>query len=261
MSAQKQPALFLGHGDPQIAIHDDELTQSLSRMGERIVEVCGAPRGILMMSAHWYTRGLFVQSAAKPRQVHDMYGFPQELYDVTYPVLGDAELTEAVCSALGSDVSINDDWGIDHGTWTVLVHMFPQADIPVVQISTNALAGMGDAYELGKRLAFLRDQGFMIAGSGNVVHNLMAVDWSNPNGTPEADFFDTEIARAVRNRDDRMVLDYQQLAGADFAVPTPEHFAPLPFVLGASVGEVPVVFNEMRQYAGISMTSFAFGLA
>ena len=256
----KQPTLFLGHGDPQIAIHDDELTRELATMGTRIRQTCGTPRAILMLSAHWYTNGLFVQSTPRPRQIFDMYGFPQALYDVKYEVEGCAELTESVVGALGTDVAINDDWGIDHGTWTVLMHMFPEASIPVVQLSCNALASMCEQYELGARLAHLRDEGFMIAGSGNVVHNLMAVDWDCAGGTPEADFFDEEMARAVRNRDDRMVLDYHQLAGAGFCVPTPEHLMPLPFVLGASKGEVPVVFNEMRQYAGISMTSFAFGV-
>lgn len=196
----KQPALFLGHGDPQIAVHDDELTRGLAAIGARIRRTCGTPRAILMMSAHWYTNGLFVQSSSTPRQIFDMYGFPQALYNVKYEVEGCAELTQAVIDALGTDVAVNDDWGVDHGTWTVLAHLFP-----------------------------------------------------------EADFFDQEIARAVRNRDDRMVLDYRQLAGADFSVPTPEHFMPLLFVLGASKGEVPTVFNEMRQYAGISMTSFLFG--
>lgn len=259
-STTRQPALFLGHGDPQIAIHDDALTRELTAMDERMRLACGVPRAMLMLSAHWYTNGLFVQSASHPRQIFDMYGFPQALYDVKYEVSGCAELTEAVVDALGDAVATNDDWGIDHGAWTVLAHLFPKADIPVVQLSCNALASMGDQYRLGEQLAHLRDEGFMIAGSGNVVHNLMAVDWERADGTPEADFFDEEMARAVRNRDDRMVLDYRQLAGSDFAVPTPEHLMPLPFVLGASKGEVPTVFNEARQYGGISMTSFAFGV-
>lgn len=134
MEEQKtMPVIFSGHGSPMIALEHNEITEGMDRIGRAVESQFGRPRAILMVSAHWYTHGTFVQSAPEPRQVYDMYGFPKELYEVKYPAKGDGELTRKVQSLLGSAVAVNDDWGIDHGAWTVLVHMFPKADIPVVQ--------------------------------------------------------------------------------------------------------------------------------
>ncbi len=141
------------------------------------------PKAILAISAHWFTDQTYIQSAPTPKQIYDMYGFPKELYEVKYPVSGSAPLTESVRSLLGTEVTIDDTWGIDHGTWTVLVHMFPDDDIPVVQLSVNRHLDPQQSYELGQKLASLREQGYLIFGSGNVVHNLGRVEWDNPDGT------------------------------------------------------------------------------
>ena len=159
-----------------LALRDNELTRSLRQLGDQVIKEFGRPKAILMVSAHWFTRGTLIQSAREPRQVYDMYGFPEELYQVTYPVEGYADLTNRVLELLGDDVKVDDDWGIDHGTWTVLVHMFPDADIPVVQLSVDGLSDPEVHYQLGKRLASLRKEGYLIMASGNVVHNLRQVE-------------------------------------------------------------------------------------
>ena len=135
---KKMPVVFVGHGDPMIALKINEMTETLKKVGKDIVEKHGEPKAILCISAHWYTKDTFIQSTEIPNQIYDMFGFPDELYEVKYPVKGSKELTKEVEKILGDTVKINDDWGIDHGTWTVFVHMFPEAKIPVVQLSVNA---------------------------------------------------------------------------------------------------------------------------
>lgn len=256
----RMPALFVGHGSPMLALADDELTHGLADMGNRVISTFGKPKAILAVSAHWYTPGIRVQTADKPRQVYDMYGFPDELYQVTYPVDGCPELGKRVLAIEGLGTQEDNRWGIDHGVWTLLVHMFPKADIPVVEYSIDRRADARAAYEQGQKLACLRDEGYLILGSGNVVHNLGAVEWDNPHGTPEADAFDAAIRQAVEARDDETVLDWAKIPHAQYAAPTPDHFMPLPVILGASVGERPVVFNGVRNLGSMSMTSYAFGL-
>lgn len=256
--SKRQSAIFVGHGDPMMALRDDDVAHGLRDVGRRLVAM--QPRAILAVSAHWYTRGTFVQSDPHPRQVNDMYGFPPELYAIEYRPNGCAELTQAVIDALGPDVAVDDTWGIDHGVWTPLHHMVPDYRIPVVELSVNGLKGTDYAYELGKRLAPLRDEGFVVLGSGNVVHNLYEVEWDNPRGTSQNLRFDLAVQKAVIARNDEAVLDYASLPHADYAVPTPEHFLPLPTVLGASQGETPEVFNKVHKLGSISMTSYAFGL-
>lgn len=254
----RQAAIFVGHGDPMMALRDDDIAHELQAVGRRIKAM--EPKAILAVSAHWFTRGTFVQSDPHPRQINDMYGFPPELYAIKYRPNGSAELTRAVQDALGADVEIDDTWGIDHGVWTPLHHMLPEADVPVVELSVNGQRDANYAYELGKRLAVLRDEGFVVLGSGNVVHNLREADWDNPHGTPENVAFDDAVKKAVLARYDEAVIDYQSLPHADYAVPTPDHYLPLPTVLGASVGEKPEVFNNVQNLGSISMTSYAFGL-
>ena len=260
MTQRRMPVVFTGHGSPMLALEHTEVTRTLTDLGERIVRECGTPRAILAVSAHWYAPGTFVQSAAHPRQVYDMYGFPHELYEVEYPVDGSAELTKAVQEALGDRVAINDNWGIDHGTWTVLVHMFPKADIPVVQLSVDQGASARDAYEIGRALEGLRDQGFLIVGSGNTVHNLDMVEWGNEGGTKMAHRFDDAVVEAVKRRDDEAAIAYEKLPDAAYAVPTPDHYLPLLYCLGAAPGEKPCVFNNVCNLGSIAMTGFAFGM-
>ena len=257
---KKMPVVFAGHGSPMLALEDSEVTRELTRLGEQIVREFDKPRAILAVSAHWFAPGTFVQSAPHPRQVYDMYGFPHELYEVAYPVDGDADLTKAVQEALGSRVSVNDTRGIDHGTWTVLVHLFPKADIPVVQLSVDQGASARDAYEIGQALEGLRDQGFLIVGSGNTVHNLGMIEWSNPDGTKATHQFNDAVVSAVERRNDEAAIDYGALPYAGYAVPTPDHYLPLLYCLGAARDEKPTVFNNVCNLGAIAMTGFAFGM-
>ena len=260
MSDMKMPVIFSGHGSPMLAIEETDVTRGLNRIGTEIVKQFGTPKAILAVSAHWYTKGTFVQSTAAPRQVYDMYGFPEELYAFQYPVKGCPELSERVCALLKEKVSVRDDWGIDHGTWTVLCHMFPEADIPVVQLSVNAELTPGELYDLGKALTPLREEGYLIFASGNVVHNLARVDWDNPNGSAECQGFNYTITKYVMARDDESVMAYDAIRYAKYAVPTPEHFLPLIMMLGASEGEKPLVFNNHCELGAIAMTGYAFGM-
>ena len=189
-----------------------------------------------------------------------MFGFPKELYEVKYPVKGSKDLTTEVEKILGNKVKINDDWGIDHGTWTVFFHMFPEARIPVVQLSVNAYLNTEKAYKLGENLAKLREKGYLIVGSGNIVHNLRKIEWDNPKGSQEADLFDSYILNSIIKREDEKVIKYEEHEYSNYAVPTPDHFMPLLYILGASQGEKPYVFNEMRELGSLSMTSYIFGL-
>ena len=257
---RRMPAIFVGHGDPMIALRHDELTEGMSQLGRRVVEEFGTPRAILMASAHWYTHGSWVQSAERPRQIYDMYGFPDELYALKYEPSGHRALTDAVLATKGIEVAASDNWGIDHGTWAPLVHMFPGAKIPVVQISVNGDEDARYAYRLGQGLAHLRDEGYLVMGSGNVVHNLYEADWHNPGGTPQAQRFEARVTAAVEGRDDDAVLSYASLPDADYAVPTPDHFLPLPFAMGAAEGESPLVFNHKINLGSMAMTGYAFGM-
>lgn len=255
----KMPVIFAGHGSPMIALEDNDLTHAFRSLGDEVVRRLGAPKAILSLSAHWYTRGTFIQSEEHPRQIYDMYGFPKELYEVEYKPSGYRPLTDQVLSLL-SHASINDDWGIDHGTWTVLTHMFPGAEIPVVQLSIDGAAGPKKAYEMGKLLTPLRESGYLILGSGNIVHNLYRLEWENENGSPAADRFDDFITTSVEKRADASVINYTTHPDASYAVPTDDHFLPLVYTLGASTGEKPRIYNNVRNLGSISMTGYAFGM-
>lgn len=256
----RMPAIFVGHGDPMLALRRDDQTRAMRSLGAGVLQRYGKPKGILCFSAHWFTRGSYVQTAAEPHQIYDMVGFPDELYQVKYPAKGNRVLSERVLSTPGLKVKANDDWGIDHGAWTVLVHMFPEADIPVVQYSIDGTAEARAILDTGRRLAYLRDAGYLILGSGNVVHNLRRVDWQNPVGTPAADTFDNAVKAALLAGDIQQAVDYSSLPYAEEAVPTPDHYLPLLAVTGAAEGEKPTVFNDARTLGMISMTGYAFGL-
>ena len=257
---KKMPVIFVGHGDLMLALKRNEMTEALKNIGKDIIKNHGEPKAILCISAHWYTKDTFIQSAEVPIQIYDMFGFPKKLYEVKYPVKGSKDLTTEVEKILGSEVKINDDWGIDHGTWTVFFHMFPEAKIPVVQLSVNAYLNTEKAYKLGEKLAKLREKGYLIVGSGNIVHNLRKIEWDNPKDSQEADLFDNYILNSVIKREDEKVIKYEEHEYSNYAVPTPDHFMPLLYILGASQGEKPYVFNEMRELGSLSMTSYIFGL-
>lgn len=257
---KRLPAIFVGHGSPMIALEHNALTETYKELGQTILGRFGRPKAILMISAHWYTRGTLVQSAEKPRQIYDMYGFPQELYELSYKPAGHAGLTHAVQDLLGDSVAVDDSWGIDHGAWSILTHIFPQADIPVVQLSVNGLLSEAASYALGEQLAVLRERGYLIMGSGNVVHNLGAVEWENEHGSLAADRFDAFIKDAIEKRDDAKVLAFRRHPDAAYAVPTPDHFLPLLYILGAARKEQPYVFNNVRNLGSMALTGYAFGL-
>lgn len=256
----QMPTVFLGHGSPMIALENNELTEAIRALGEEIIEKCGRPKAILAVSAHWFTHDTFVQSNPTPRQIYDMYGFPEELYALKYPVQGSRALTDEVLALLGEEVSINDEWGIDHGSWSVLVHMFEQADIPVVQLSVNSSLGAPHHFNLGVKLSALRKQGYLILGSGNIVHNLARLEWDNSQATPEAYAFDEWVTERVINGETQAVIEYQHGPAALYAVPYPDHYLPLLYPLGAARGEAVRVFNHVGMLGSITMTSFTFGL-
>jgi 4,5-DOPA dioxygenase extradiol len=246
-----------------LALEKSDQTRALTALGERIVREHGKPKAALMISAHWFEPTWKVQVEEHPAQIYDMYGFPDELYEFKYNVSGDPRLGRRVVELSGGSVVPDEghSWGIDHGAWTTLAHLFPAADVALAQLSVKRSLDMREAYELGQRLAPLRDEGYLILGSGNIVHNLYRVKWDMPHeGFAWAQEFDQQIRDLVCARDDERLLAAQDLPNYKQAAPTPEHFLPLIYLLGASQGEEPVVFNSVLDLGSVSMTSFAFGV-
>lgn len=236
----RQPALFLGHGSPMNAIEDNRHSRAWAELGRELAR--NKPEAIVAVSAHWYGNATAVTAMPDPRTIHDFYGFPQELFDVEYQAPGSPELAERIGDVLAPDWvgQDRDSWGLDHGTWSVLAHLMPAADVPVVQLSINAEKPLDYHLELGRKLAALRDEGVLVLGSGNVVHNLRAVDWSNPGGGYDwADRFD-EAAREIMLGDPSTIGELRGHRDWRLAVPTPDHFLPLAYIAGAAgdgVGE------------------------
>jgi 4,5-DOPA dioxygenase extradiol len=244
------PVMFIGHGSPMNAIEDNVYSNEWKCIGKLY-----KPKGILMISAHWETAGTRIQSAKFPKKIDDMYGFPKELYDLKYPVSGDEYLTKRVIELTGAD--IDDNWGIDHGAWSILVHMFPDADVPVVQMSVNKELSNQEKYDLGNKLRVLREDGYMIIGSGNVVHSFKYMNMSGKS----ADFaitFDDAIEEAIKSGNQEKCIDYEKLSGAFESVPTSEHYDPLLYILGAAEDDVIEIFNKDIVYGAFSMTSYIF---
>jgi 4,5-DOPA dioxygenase extradiol len=254
------PAAFIGHGSPMNALEVNRYTSAWKDFGEAV----SRPRAILVISAHWYINATAVTAMPRPRTIHDFYGFPRELFDVQYTAPGLHDLYEEVAEVVhptwvGADL---DSWGIDHGTWSVLVHAFPDASIPVVQLSINADKPLDYHLDLGAKLAPLRERGVLVVASGNVVHNLRAMDWSlADDGYDWAKRFD-EDAKALMLSDP---ADAARLDGhTDFrrAVPTPDHFIPLLYLAGlAGVGkrdELDVLVDGYA-YGSLSMTAYTLG--
>ena len=225
------PTIFFGHGSPMNALEQNRYTDAWQQLGAR----AGRPKAILSISAHWYTRASAVTAMSEPKTIHDFYGFPQALFDVRYPAPGDPRLAARVGELLAPiDVTQDHSWGLDHGTWSVLKHAFPTADVPVVQLALDATQPASFHYATGARLAPLRNEGVLIVGSGNVVHNLRLIGWGGGQPYDWAQRFNDYVRDSLSTRQYERLVDYER-AGADatLAVPTPEHYLPLLYVLGA----------------------------
>lgn len=250
------PAAFLGHGSPMNALETNRYTSAWRAFGECVPK----PRALLVVSAHWYVGFTAVTAMPRPRTIHDFFGFPKRLFDVEYPAPGDPRLAEEVAEiAKPTRVGLDhDSWGIDHGTWSVLVHAFPRADIPVVQLAIDARKDFDFHFDLGARLAPLRERGVLIVSSGNVVHNLRAIDWSQKDtGFDWAHRFD-EAARAVMTERPGEAPKLRDHADYANAAPTPDHFIPLLHIAGlASAAKEPAkVVIDGYAFGSLSMTCY-----
>lgn len=232
------PVLFVGHGNPMNAITSNNYTKGWRAIASRIPK----PKAIVSVSAHWYIRGTRVTAMEQPPTIHDFGGFPQELYEVEYSAPGDVDLAERLGFLLRpGSVSLDDNsWGLDHGTWSVLIHMFPKADVPVVQLSIDMTKPPAFHYELGKLLSPLRDEGIMIFASGNIVHNLHAFSWGvrQVEAYPWGLEFEMKIKRLLEAHDHKPLVDYESLGdSAASSVPTPDHYLPLLYAIALCRGQ------------------------
>ena len=250
----KMPALFIGHGSPMNTLENNDYTDAWKAFGENLPR----PKAILMISAHWYFGATAITAMPNPRTIHDFYGFPKTLFDFQYPAPGDSELAGEIVEAVkphwvGLDY---DQWGLDHGTWSVLAHMYPDADIPVLQLSINALKPLEYHLELAASLAALRDRGVMVMASGNIVHNLRRIQWRERDLAFDwAERFDDAAVEQLA-RDPGNILRLMDHPDYEMAVPTPDHFIPLLYIAGmaAAEGSTPEILLRGYAMGSISMT-------
>lgn len=256
----RMPAVFFGHGNPMNALLNNSYTEGWRAIGESVPR----PKAILCISAHWYVPGAAITVNTAPRTIHDFGGFPPELYRVAYPAPGDPELARRVKALLAPlRVDLSESWGLDHGAWSVLKHAYPNADVPVVQLSIDETRAAAYHYEIGKRLAPLREEGVLIAGSGNVVHNLHAYAWGRHAAEPYewALGFERRARDLLAAGDHGPLIDYEKLGrAAALSVPTPDHYLPLLYVLGAGSAGEPVAFPvEGVEGGSVSMLAVKIG--
>ncbi|NLJ44623.1 MAG: 4,5-DOPA dioxygenase extradiol [Bacteroidales bacterium] len=254
--AGKMPVLFLGHGSPLNAVEDNEFSSGWRDAIKNIEK----PSAILCISAHWETRGTHITAMEKPRTIHDFGGFPEELYNVQYPAPGDPLLAKAIQGILsGTDAGLDEKWGLDHGCWSVVKHMYPEADIPVLQLSLDYYADARRHYELAAELAVLRKKGVLIIGSGNMVHNLGMVAWQRLNETYGFDWAleaGEKMKKYILSGSHDQLINYTTLGKSfDLAIPTPEHYLPMLYVLALQdKNDRITLFNDKTVGGSISMT-------
>ena len=252
-----QPLLFIGHGSPMTIIEDSPWTEKWAQLGKNL----HSPKAILMVSAHWYTDATYIQTDPNPEMIYDMYGFPPEIYEKVYPAKTSADLIARVQQLVKGTADVEAvSRGYDHGCYAPLMRMYPKADIPLVQLAIDARKGTAHWYAVGQALRPLRDEGFLIIGSGNEVHNLRAADFDENSIYPECQAFDDALVEAVTSGDIETLLNWKKLEGAALSAAYPDHLAPLFYVLGAmDKGEPVQVFNRDLLYGAMSMTSYLIG--
>lgn len=254
------PTIFFGHGNPMNALADNEYTRAWADIGGSMPK----PKTILCISAHWYVPATAVTAMIQPRTIHDFGGFPRGLFEVQYTAPGSPELAKHVSELLGNDVLLDESqWGLDHGTWSVLVHLFPEADVPVVQLSINEKEPAAFHYDIGKKLSPLRDEDILIIASGNIVHNLHKYAWGK-HGVEPFDWamrFDEKARELISNGDHEPLINYETLGrDALLSIPTPDHYLPLLYVLGTKRDGEKVTFPVSGFDGGsISMTAVQIG--
>ena len=260
---KKMPVLFVGHGSPMNVLDkENPFNQNFSQITQSFPK----PKAILMISAHWYSSRLQVTSSERPEMIYDFYGFPDELSQVQYPAPGSPELAEQVRSLLQPEnVELNPTRGFDHGAWAVLKFLYPNADIPVVQLSLNRLQSAEWHFNLAKKLSALREQGVLIIGSGNIVHNLRVISWEHIDqigaGYDWAFAFRETINQAIATQDDKTLVHYEQLGEkADLSVPTPDHYLPLLYIMALCEPQDEITFFNNKLITGsLSMMSVLVG--
>lgn len=249
------PAMFIGHGSPMNAIEDNYITGSWQNLGKSLPK----PKAILVISAHWYVPTTALTYQEKNKTIHDFYGFPEKLATYDYPSNSSKEIAKDIGNVLGNDIELLENtWGLDHGAWSVLTHIYPNPDMPILQLSIDLTKPANWHFELGQKLAQLRKDGIMIIGSGNIVHNLGLLSWHKPDfGYDWALEFDNKVVDLIKNKDFESLCNYLQLTTSSLmAVPTPEHYLPLLYILGAMLPEDEImIFNQVYQYGSLSMTS------
>lgn len=257
-NSEKMPVLFLGHGSPMNAIEDNEFTKGFKVIAKTLPK----PNAIICVSAHWFTKGTKVTAMDFPRTIHDFGGFPKELFEQQYPAKGNYQLAKQTKELLHPTlVELDEKWGLDHGTWSVLKHLYPNADIPVIQLSIDYTKDTQYHFKLAKQLNVLRDKGILVIGSGNIVHNLRLIDWQNFNkdnyGHDWAIEAKETINKYLLDGNYKPLLDYEKHSKVlQLAIPTPDHFLPLIYTLGLQQkNETIELFNDKLLAGSLSMTS------
>ncbi len=258
----KLPVLFIGHGSPMNGIEDNEFSRSWKKLGLEIQK----PKAVLVISAHWLTSGTKITAMENPNTIHDFGGFPQALFDVEYPAKGNPELAKETSKIIKStQIGLDHDWGFDHGTWTIVRHMYPKADIPVLQLSIDYSKPAQYHYDLAKQLTSLRKKGVLIIGSGNMVHNLRMVAWDKLN-EPEYGFdwaieMNTIFKEKISSGDFKSLIDYEKLSSAaKLAIPTPDHYYPLLYNIALQESKDTIsFFNDKPVGGSLTMTSVKIG--